>query len=621
MGVLVALVRLTGFAFRESVLEQTLINTIKDRFHWENGYQPNEPEVRSWEKSLAALSEDLAAADLSNVEVLIEHRLPLTSRRIDALLVGQHPTTKRPSLVVVELKQWTDVQFWENSTELVIGEGFHGQPRAHPQIQVDGYVDYLSGFIKYIETQNAHVKGVAYLHNASDLHTIQGLDSPSKMFSGSQRGELRDFLKSNLSNEVESARIADSFLQSDIAPSKHLMKVVAEELKSRNQFVLLDEQQEAVSLVRHAVESSYRGNSKRIVLVTGGPGSGKSVIALSVLADLASTGRKVLHATGSRSFTLTLRELAGKTATAARAIFKYFNNFMDAVPNSIDVLIMDEAHRLRDTSETRYTAAALRTGRKQIDEVVSVARVPVFLLDEKQVVRPGEMGSVEQILEYANSINVEVLQIDLKDQFRCGGSEKYINWVNSLLGLTEIAAFKWEDEPGFRVEVVDSVEQMESDLLKKLNGGYGARMTAGFCWPWSDPVKGELVSDVKVGTWSRPWNTKGDRAVGAAPPSALWATDIGGFGQVGCIYTAQGFEYDWNGVIIGPDLVWRTDKWVVVRKENKDPSFKSTTQVSDGQMDELVRNVYKVLLTRGMQGTLIYTADEETKNYLASLIQ
>ncbi|MCX6403675.1 MAG: DUF2075 domain-containing protein, partial [Actinobacteria bacterium] len=362
-----ALVRLTGFAFRESVLEQTLINTIKDRFHWEYGYQLNEPEVRSWEKSLAALSEDLAAADLSNVEVLIEHRLPLTSRRIDALLVGLHPTTKRPSIVVVELKQWTDVQFWENSTELVIGEGFHGQPRAHPQIQVDGYVDYLSGFVKYIETQNAHVKGVAYLHNASDLHTIQGLDSPSKLFSGSQRGELRDFLKLNLSNEVESARIADSFLQSDIAPSKHLMKVVAEELKNRNQFVLLDEQQEAVSLVRHAVESSYRGNSKRIVLVTGGPGSGKSVIALSVLADLASTGRKVLHATGSRSFTLTLREVAGKTATAARAIFKYFNNFMDAVPNSIDVLIMDEAHRLRDTSETRYTVAALRTGRKQID--------------------------------------------------------------------------------------------------------------------------------------------------------------------------------------------------------------------------------------------------------------
>jgi hypothetical protein len=192
--------------------------------------------------------------------------------------------------------------------------------------------------------------------------------------------------------------------------------------------------------------------------------------------------------------------------------------------------------------------------------------------------------------------------------------------VNSLLGLTDTAPFKWDDEPGFRVEVVDSVEQMESVLLKKLNDRYGARMTAGFCWPWSDPVKGELVPDVKVGTWSRPWNTKGDRAVGAAPPSALWATDTGGFGQVGCIYTAQGFEYDWNGVIIGPDLVWRTDKWVVVRKENKDPSFKSTTQVSDEQMDELVRNVYKVLLTRGMQGTLIYTADEETKKYLASLI-
>jgi hypothetical protein len=192
--------------------------------------------------------------------------------------------------------------------------------------------------------------------------------------------------------------------------------------------------------------------------------------------------------------------------------------------------------------------------------------------------------------------------------------------VNSLLGLTETAAFKWDDEPGFRVEVVDSVEQMESDLLKKLNDGYGARMTAGFCWPWSDPVKGELVPDVKVGAWSRPWNTKGDRAVGEAPPSALWATDIGGFGQVGCIYTAQGFEYDWNGVIIGPDLVWRTDRWVVVRKENKDPSFKSTTQVSDDEMDELVRNVYKVLLTRGMQGTLIFSVDSETNNYLKTIV-
>lgn len=615
-----ALVRLTGFAFRESILEQTLIDNIKDRFHWEHGYPPNEPEVRSWEKSLAVLSEDLAAADLTNVEVLIEHRLPLTSRRIDAVLVGQHPTTKRPSLVVVELKQWTDAKFWEDSKELVISEGFHNQPRMHPQVQVDGYVDYLSGFVKFIETQNAHVKGLAYLHNATDLHAIQGLSSPSKLYSGNDRGELRDFLKTNLSNDIEAVRITDAFLQSDIAPSKQLMKVVAEELKNRNQFVLLDEQHEAVSLVRHAVESSYRGNSKRIVLVTGGPGSGKSVIALSLLADLAATGRKVLHATGSRSFTLTLREVAGKTATAARAIFKYFNNFMDAVPNSIDVLIMDEAHRLRDTSETRYTAAALRTGRKQIDEVVSAARVPVFLLDEKQVVRPGEMGSVDQILDYAKSANIEVFKIDLQDQFRCGGSERYINWVNSLLGLTKTPAFNWEDEPGFKVRVVDSVEEMETELKLRLDDGYGARMTAGFCWPWSDPVKGELVADVKVGSWSRPWNTKGDRAVGSAPPSALWATDPGGFGQVGCIYTAQGFEYDWNGVIIGPDLVWRTDKWVVVRSENKDPSFKSANLVSDAQMDELVRNVYKVLLTRGMQGTLIYSTDTETTKYLKSLI-
>ena len=101
-------------------------------------------------------------------------------------------------------------------------------------------------------------------------------------------------------------------------------------------------------------------------------------------------------------------------------------------------------------------------------------------------------------------------------------------------------------------------------------------MAAGYCWPWSDPrTDGSLVSDVSIGDWSRPWNLKGDRASGGAPPAALWASDPAGFGQVGCVYTAQGFEYDWNGVIMGPDLVWRDNGWATVRAANKDPDFRN----------------------------------------------
>jgi len=146
-------------------------------------------------------------------------------------------------------------------------------------------------------------------------------------------------------------------------------------------------------------------------------------------------------------------------------------------------------------------------------------------------------------------------------------------------------------------------------------------MAAGFCWPWSDPrPDGSLVPDIVIGDWSRPWNLRGDRAVGGAPPSALWATDPAGFGQVGCVYTAQGFEYDWNGVIVGPDLVWRDGRWAAVRDANKDPNLRSRTAVTDHEFERLVRNVYKVLLTRGMIGTIIYSADPETRELLRSLV-
>ena len=169
---------------------------------------------------------------------------------------------------------------------------------------------------------------------------------------------------------------------------------------------------------------------------------------------------------------------------------------------------------------------------------------------------------------------------------------------------------------------VDGPEELERLLEAKREDGYGARMTAGYCWPWSDPTKdGRLVPDVRIGGWARPWNLKGERAVGEAPPASLWATAEGGFGQVGCVYTAQGFEYDWNGVILGPDLVWRSGRWVTRRELNKDPDFRNRSRVADAEFDRLVRNVYKVLLTRGMVGTVITSVDEETQQMLRGLVK
>lgn len=564
-------------------------------------------------------------AGLEDVEVLIEHQMPLSSKRADVVLAGQHPRTGAPSYVVVELKQWSNARPFDETGELVSVEGAPGGPRLHPVAQVQRYCDYLVDFTAALHQDEDPIAGAAYLHNAtSDMEQRLGgypQSGRGRLFTGAGRGKFVDFLRSRLDPSVAGASSADRLLQSAVAPSRQLLTVVAEELANREQFVLLDEQAVAFDLVMHAVEEARRSDQKTAVIVSGGPGSGKSVIALSLMGALAARGRTVVHATGSRAFTQTLRNISGQRRARATNLFKYFNSFMDAERNGLDVLILDEAHRIRATSEHRYTPAAQRTGRPQVDELLATARVPVFLLDQDQVVRPGEMGTVQDIAAHATALGLQVHQIALDAQFRCGGSEAYVLWVQRLLGLSADGPVPWDTDERFQLDVVETPVELEGRLSALRDDGYGARMTAGFCWPWSDPrADGSLVHDVQIGSWSRPWNLKGDRGLPGAPPSALWATRPEGFNQVGCVYTAQGFEYDWNGVIIGPDLVWRTGRWVSRRGENKDPDFRSRTAVDEAQFDRLVRHVYKVLMTRGMIGTFLYSTDPETREMLRAMV-
>jgi hypothetical protein len=585
------------------------------------GPRPSPGEKRAWERSIPVLARDLVEAGLGGVEVLLEHRLPLSSRRIDAILAGCHPVSGAPSYVVVELKQWSGADLFEEDPALVIVDGLGRHPALHPLEQVRGYCQYLIDFLPALASTSDTISGVAYLHNATEYGVASLRRHPesmqARMFTGERRGEFLDYLRSRLADSAAGASYADSFLSCRAAPSRQLLAVAAAEISEREQFVLLDQQRLAFNLVLHAAEAARARDGKTVVIVTGGPGSGKSVIALSLLGELARRGRSVLHATGSRSFTQTLRKVAGRGSPRTASLFKYFNSFMEAERNGLEVLILDEAHRIRETSASRFTSARFRTGRRQVDELIAAARVPVFLLDEHQVVRPGEMGTVAEIEAHAREAGLRVEKVSLDTQFRCGGSEEYVRWVLRLLGLEPGGPLTWPGDPAFSVQVADSPAQLEAALRQKLGEGYGARIAAGYCWPWSDPrPDGSLEADVVIGDWARPWNLKGDRAVGGAPPSALWATDPAGFGQVGCVYTAQGFEYDWNGVIIGPDLVWRGNGWVQVRSANKDPDFRNRSKITDLEFGRLIRNVYKVLLTRGMIGTVIYSPDPQTREFL-----
>ena len=623
-----SLVRTSATGLLDAASNGSLVEAMLRQMLVRHGQSPSPAERHSWERSLPVLARDLVDAGLGGVEVLLEHHLPLTSKRADVILAGAHPSTGEPSYVVVELKQWSSATRFEGSPDLVDVPGSPGGPKLHPVAQVRGYCDYLTDFLRVLEDRPDAVAGAAYLHNATDPHAVVELhdfptDTRGRLFTAADRGEFHAFLRTRLAADVAGAPFADQLLRSAVAPSKQLLKVAADEVRDREQFRLVGEQDLAVRTVLHDVERARSSDHKRVVVVTGGPGSGKSVIALSLLGELARRGRTVLHATGSRSFTQTLRRVAGHRSPAVRELFKYFNQFTAAEKNGLDVLVLDEAHRIRQTSANRWTRAELRSDRSQIDELMSAARVPVFLLDEHQVVRPGEMGSLEEISAHAEQRGFEVQLIELDGQFRCGGSAEYVRWVQHLLGLAGGGPIPWEGDTSFEVRIAETPEEMESFLASKATAGpvpYSARMSAGYCWPWSDPrPDGTLVPDVRVGDWARPWNLKGERRVGGAPPASLWATEDGGFDQVGCVYTAQGFEYDWSGVLLGPDLVWRDGRLTSDRSANRDPDFRNRTRVSDADFDRLVRNVYKVLLTRGMVGTVICSTDAETREALRRL--
>ncbi|WP_329787396.1 DUF2075 domain-containing protein [Lentzea sp. DG1S-22] len=626
-----ALVRQSAESLLADALADRLHKVLEDkaRIQFEAGV--SDGEVRSWQNSLPTFLNDLVDAGLGHVEVLLEHKLPHSPKRVDVVLCGRNPRHGGPSYVLVELKQWSKAEPYGD--DLVKVE-FYPQPVLHPLEQVRLYCEYLVDSTPALAEQPDSVHGVAYLHNARKAGvwniTRYGVDEFGELYTLDDKSELINRLRALLDPDAttrDGARdAADEFLGMRHAPSKPLLTVAAKEIQEREQFVLLDEQQVAYRLVTRAVDKARASRKQTVVIVLGGPGSGKSVIALSLLGELARQGRTAYHATGSSSFTSTMRKHAGSRNKRVQAMFKYFNNFIDSERFGLDVLICDEAHRIRETSLNRYTKREVREkARRQIEELIDAARVPVFLLDENQTVRPGEMGSQREIEEAAEAAGCDVQVVKLGGQFRCGGSEFFDAWVARLLGIkgnpTPWSALVSRMDDEFVVSSAESPREMESWLLdRQAKDGGTARIAAGYCWKWSDPATLDgtkvLVPDVRIGDWERPWNAKPEQRVPDVPASHFWASDERGFGQIGCIYTAQGFEYDWAGVIFGNDFVWRGDHWKPQREHSHDPAVRKADEL---HFARLIRNTYKVLLTRGMRGVCVYSEDPETQEHLRSM--
>lgn len=438
------------------------------------------------------------------------------------------------------------------------------------------------------------------------------------LFTADDVNKLKNYLTVKL-EKGNGIAVLKRIEESKYRPSKKLMDHVGNIIKGKSEYILLDEQQIVYDKVLSCAKEGFHDKQKAVIVIKGGPGIGKSVIAINLMADLLLKGYNAHYATGSRAFTETLRRIIGSRGAAQ---FKYFNSYSEAENNEIDVLIADEAHRLRVTSYSRFTPKHKRLDIPQIEELIHASKVATFFIDDDQVVRPGEIGSVQYIKEYALKNNCKIFEYELEAQFRCNGSDAFVNWINNTLGIKRTANVIWDQHEEFDFRIFDSPLKLENAIRDKVRAGYTGRVTAGFCWDWSNPnPDGTLKDDVTIGDYHRPWNAKPEARILASgiPKSNLWAHDPNGIDQIGCIYTAQGFEFDYVGVIFGNDLVYNFDEqaW----KGHAENSADNVVKRSKDKFIDLVKNTYRVLLSRGMKGCYVYFMDKDTERFFKSRIE
>ncbi|WP_454804808.1 DNA/RNA helicase domain-containing protein [Paraburkholderia fungorum] len=491
---------------------------------------------------------------------------------------------------------------------------------AHRQIMCDS--PKIVSSICYADETPIEVTACAYLHNYHS-HPADPLRAPkfstlleiAPTFSADDIDEFVKFLVDRVGGG-DGLEVLRRMEESRYRPSKKLMDYVASVIKNNPEYTLLDKQQVAFDAVMTAARRGVHDRQKQIIIIKGGPGTGKSVLAINLVASLLSNHYSTHYVTGSKAFTETLRKIIGPRG---QELFTYTNGYVDAQADSVDVLVTDEAHRIRDVSSNRFTPANKKSGLKQLEEFIAAARVSVFFIDDHQVLRPGEIGSVAYIREYAEKHKCAVYESELETQFRCNGSDAFVRWINTMLGIDDRPRFEWNDHDAFDFKIFQSPEALENAIEDKVQAGATGRLAAGFCWPWSDPNKdGTLRADVVLGNFSRPWNARPDsgRLAAGIPKSSLWAYHPNGINQVGCVYTAQGFEFDYAGIIFGQGLRFDPpqDAWV----GDKTKSHDSTVKKSKDDFTRLVKNTYRVLLSRGMKGCYVCFADAETEAYFRS---
>lgn len=611
--------------FLNSVMNGTIAEEVRQRIFEKMGRTTPKSEFDSWKNSLSRMYMVLADTSIpDHAGIAIEYNVPQTSKRVDFIVSG-YDADNQSNAVIIELKQWDELKKVDGKDALV--ETYTGgglREVVHPCYQVWSYATLIRDYNKTVQDQNIVLSPCAYLHNYALKENDPILDEQYKeyieeapVFCERDALKLREFIHRFI-QKGDDKKILYEIDHGKIRPSKSLQNAISNMLKGNREFIMIDDQKVVYENILQLACKSRKDGKKRTIIVEGGPGTGKSVIAVQLLVGLTKKNQFVQYVSKNQAPRNVYKAKLKGTVKLSSVdnMFRGSASYVHVGKDQINTLIVDEAHRLEERSQ--YTK---KTGNEnQIKEIINASKCSVFFIDESQRVTMSDIGSVDEIKKWAKVESSEITQLKLLSQFRCNGSDGYLAWVDNTLEIQPTANYNLEDID-YDIRVLDSPLEVRELIIEKNKINHRSRMLAGYCWDWiRDGKNNSKVHDIKIGDFEMSWNLG----------NSIFALDETSIDEIGCIHTSQGLEFDYVGLIIGDDMRYE-DHHIVTdasKRAKTDQSMKGIKKLdkqdhckAEEKADEIIKNTYRTLMTRGMKGCYIYCTDQNLRNYLKQKIQ
>lgn len=606
--------------FLSSCENDSIAIEIEENILAKLGRHTSKSEFRSWENSLNYMYKVLNDDGIpSDAGVAIEFNIPQTSKRIDFMISG-YGEDSEPEMVIVELKQWETLEEVKGTDALV--ETYTGGANrrvVHPSYQAWSYAQLIRDYNQTVQNRRVKLSPCACLHNyirhesdPIDAKQYEDYLEEAPAYTKGQLPKLRDFIKKSIC-KGDQKEVLYLVEHGKIRPSKSLQNAIGSMLKGNKEFIMIDEQKVAYEEIFRLSLQSQKDGKKRTIIVQGGPGTGKTVIAVNLLAELTQRDQLAQYVSkNSAPRQVYLKKLKGQMKkSSVDNMFKGSGTYTEAGNNVAHTLLVDEAHRLNEKSGMFHNM-----GENQIKEIIHAAFCSVFFIDESQRVTMDDIGSVAEIEKWAKEEGSEVHYLELQSQFRCNGSDGYLAWLDNVLDIRETANYDLEGVD-YDIRICDSPDEMRELVIERNRVSNRARILAGYCWEWLKKEQNNTdYHDIKIGSFEMSWN------LGNGEPFAVSDTSIN---EVGCIHTAQGLEFDYVGVIIGDDMRFENGHVVTdfSKRAKTDQSlkgikklYKESPEEARNRADEIIKNTYRTLMTRGMKGCYIYCTDQGMSEYL-----